>query len=71
MTRYVALVDDKPGSYVVTMPDLSGCTAANTGTHGARETLVSETCGQSRAPCLTRGDAGADCCSVPCRRVDW
>jgi predicted RNase H-like HicB family nuclease len=28
MTRYVALVDGKPGSYGLTVPDLSGCTSA-------------------------------------------
>ena len=28
MTRYVALVDGKPGSYGVTVPDLPGCTSA-------------------------------------------
>src|SRR5260370_35061106 len=28
MTRYVALVDGKPGSYGLTVPDLPGCTSA-------------------------------------------
>ena len=28
MTRYVALVDGKGGSYGVTVPDLPGCTSA-------------------------------------------
>ena len=28
MTRYVALVDGKPGAYGVTVPDLPGCTSA-------------------------------------------
>ena len=28
MTRYVALVDGKRGSYGVTVPDLPGCTSA-------------------------------------------
>ena len=30
MTRYVALVDGKPGSYGLTVPDLPGCTSAAT-----------------------------------------
>src|SRR5712691_1527332 len=28
MTRYVALVDGRPGAYGVTVPDLPGCTSA-------------------------------------------
>jgi HicB_like antitoxin of bacterial toxin-antitoxin system len=28
MTRYVALLDGKPGSYGLTVPDLPGCTSA-------------------------------------------
>lgn len=28
MTRYVALVDGKPGSYGLTLPDLPGCASA-------------------------------------------
>jgi hypothetical protein len=27
MTRYVALIDGKPGAYGITFPDLPGCTA--------------------------------------------
>jgi hypothetical protein len=31
MTRYLALVDGKPGSHGLTVPDLPGCTSAATG----------------------------------------
>jgi predicted RNase H-like HicB family nuclease len=35
MTRYVALVDGKPGAYGVTVPDLPGCTSAAASTDEA------------------------------------